>query len=237
MSIGPGPAGVAVLAASLAVLGAPSIAHAESARSGTDETVFVGVRRLPAANGLEPALRAAGYGDLRTFEGWGYSIGLSVDRWRGQLTAFWAFGEARSAAGRIGAALADGHLELGYDVVQEREVLVSVLGGLGCTDLRVDARAPGWTLFASQLGSHDDPRRVSNSNLSGSLQIVVETFVPFDERGRWGVSWGLRGGWFVPIGSFGWTTDEDHAKKLHGPVVDLGGEWLAVSVGLTGWPQ
>jgi hypothetical protein len=229
---------LAVLAAvaALFVTVAPSESRAQSDPFGYDLTILGGVRRLPAASGLESALRAAGYGELRTFVGGGYTIGLSFNRWRGEFGGMLAWGGAQSAGGRIGAQLTDVHFDVGYDVVVDRELLVSVLGGLGGSELDVDARAPGWTLFANQLGGQDDAKRVTNQNVNGSLQVAIEGLVPYSVVERAGLTLGLRGGWLVPLGTFGWQTDEDkNPHSLHGPPTDLGGEWLTVTVGLGGW--
>jgi hypothetical protein len=66
--------------------------------------------------------------------------------------------------------------------------------------------------------------------------VAVEWVVlPFMVGAHGGLTVGLRGGWLSQLGTFGWETDEDHPRPLHGPAVDLGGEWIAVNVGIGGW--
>jgi hypothetical protein len=224
------PPALAVVAA-LFVAFAPSLARAQSAVTGYDFTVFYGERRLPTAGGLQSALRTAGYADLRTFDGAGVVSSLSFSRWRGAVTVFSASGATRSARARIGATLTDAHFDLGYDVIRERDLLVSVLGGFGASDLSIDARAPGWAVFANRIDSKDGDR-VDSPSLAGALQVVVERSVDLvgDDRAACVLVLGLRGGWIVPFGSRPWHSGD---RTIGGsPTVDLGGEYVAVSLGV-----
>jgi hypothetical protein len=227
------PPALAVVAAvaALFVAFAPSKTCAQSGVTGVDLTVFYGERRLPMASGLQSALRSAGYGDLGPFDGAGIVTSLSFSRWRGAVTVFSASGETRSARGRIGAALTDSHFDLGYDVIRERDLLVSVLGGFGASDLSVDARAPGWAVFADRVDAKDSGR-VDSPSFAAALQVVVERSVDLigDDRAACVLVLGLRGGWIVPFDSGPWRSGD---RTIGGsPGVDLSGEYLAVSLGL-----
>jgi hypothetical protein len=221
----------ALAVAAFLVAFVPSRTYAQSGVTGYDLTVFTGERRLPTASGLQSALRTAGYGDLRGFEGAGAVSSLSFSRWRGAVTVFSASGATRSARGRIGAVLTDSHFDLGYDVIRERDLLVTVLGGFGASDLSIDARAPGWAVFANRVDAKDSGR-VDRPSLAGALQVVVERSVDLigDDRAACVLVVGLRGGWLVPFGSRSWYSGDRTIGAS--PAVDLGGEYVAVSLGV-----
>jgi hypothetical protein len=200
--------------------------------AGVDLGIGVRQLRLPE---LDAALERDGFSTPSPTRGVaGFDIVAYLERFRFDLGCYGlGLATLRNSKGdEIHTSMSDVGLSAGYDVVREGGFAFYLQGGISAGSVDIDARAPGFTLFADQLAGTDIATAgYSWSALTAELGIVE--LVPWSfGQDSLSLAFGARLGFFRQIGADGWVGDGNPDRDLSGPPLDASGPRALITLGI-----
>ena len=113
---------------------------------------------------------------------------------------------------RVGADIADIHLDAGYDFLRWRGLTGFALGGIGVSSFTIDAPAGHWSYVTERASGLGDANRIEQESGVLSAQVGFEQLVPLGKASAnemFALLLSLRGGYLGQFAHAGWRTDDD----------------------------